>query len=61
MYVYTLTYLNRVINNFEEVIRIMLKEKFEDVRKFDHLMGPAMRESYWQPEDYRDYGDYYSA
>jgi hypothetical protein len=21
-------------------------------------MGPALREGYWQPEDYNDYGDH---
>lgn len=52
--------LETSITNLKEVIRIMLRDKFEDARKFDHLMGPAMRESYWQPEDYRDYGDFYS-
>lgn len=52
--------LETSITNLKEVIRQMLKDKFADTRKFDHLMGPAMRESYWQPEDYHDYGDYYS-
>ena len=52
--------LETSITNLKEVIRAMLKDKFTDTRKFDHLMGPAMRESYWQPEDYHDYGDYYS-
>ena len=52
--------LETSIVNLKEVIRAMLKDKFADTRKFDHLMGPAMRESYWQPEDYHDYGDYYS-
>jgi len=23
-------------------------------------MGPALREGYWQPEDYNDYGDKYN-
>lgn len=52
--------LEKSIDNLKEVIRIMLKDKFEETRKFDHLMGPALRESYWQPEDYHDYGDFYS-
>jgi len=25
------------------------------------MMGPALREGYWQPEDYEDYGDKYIA
>lgn len=52
--------LENSITNLKEVIQIMLHDKFEDTRKFDHAMGPALRESYWQPEDYHDYGDFYS-
>jgi len=24
--------------------------------RFERQMGPALREGYWQPEDYTDYG-----
>ena len=27
---------------------------------FEKMMGAALRESYWQPDDFRDYGDSYS-
>jgi len=23
------------------------------------MMGPAIREGFWQPDDYKDYGDVY--
>ena len=29
-------------------------------RQFEQLMGPALREGYWQPEEYNNYGDVYS-
>lgn len=31
------------------------KEKL--ISKFERMMGPALREGYWQPENYHDYGD----
>lgn len=33
------------------------KEKL--ISKFERMMGPALREGYWQPENYHDYGDLY--
>lgn len=34
-----------------------LNKKNAIIRKFEHMMGAALRESYWQPEDeYQDYG-----
>ena len=36
-----------------------LQEKQEAILQFDRLMGPALREGYWQPDDYNDYGDKY--
>ena len=32
-------------------------EKKELTRKFNEMMGPALREGYWQPESYNDYGE----
>lgn len=37
----------------------LLKEKKRLINYFEQLMGPALREGYWQPEDYSDYGDKY--
>ena len=34
----------------------LLEEKQTLVKDFEHIMGPALREGYWQPDDYQDYG-----
>ena len=34
-----------------------LLEKQEAIRAFERMMGPALREGYWQPDDYTDYGN----
>lgn len=36
-----------------------LRQKKEYISAFEKMMGPAIRESYWQPDDYHDYGDNY--
>lgn len=36
-----------------------LNKKREYINEFNKMMGPALREGYWQPEDYNDYGDRY--
>ena len=38
---------------------IYSKQKEKTVNAFERMMGPALREGYWQPEDYNDYGDVY--
>lgn len=48
------------IKALEVAVRLKLQAKFNEIQKFDHLMGPALRESYWQPENYQNYGDIYS-
>ena len=37
-----------------------LKRKAARFNSFEKMMGPAMREGYWQPDDYHDYGDVYN-
>ena len=34
-----------------------LAEQNKLIKYFENMMGPALREGYWQPEDYSDYGD----
>jgi len=34
-----------------------LEEKKKSRKEFERLMGPALREGYWSPEDYADFGD----
>lgn len=41
-------------------IQALKTQKEEAIQKFEYLMGPAIREGYWQPEDYSDYGDHLS-
>lgn len=38
----------------------LLKLKQDTIRDFNAMMGPALREGFWQPEDYTDYGDQYN-
>ena len=38
----------------------VIKEKEQLIKEFNAMMGPALREGYWQPEDYNDYGDQYN-
>lgn len=35
----------------------LLNEKEVVIDKFNRMMGPALREGYWQPDDIHDYGD----
>ena len=37
----------------------LLKQKQEYIIEFEKMMGPALREGYWQPEEYKDYGHQY--
>ena len=52
-------FLQTVIDQLEEQIRVRIKHKQDTIKEFDQIMGPALRESYWQPDDYQDYGDLY--
>ena len=53
--------LEAQIDALTEEIRLRLKEKHDAIKDFEAVMGPALRESYWQPEDYHNYGDTYTA
>ena len=45
------------IADLEEEIDNLLHNKDELITSFEHMMGPALREGYWNPENYNDYGD----
>ena len=45
------------LNNAEASVRRLMAEKAKAIEDFEHLMGPAIREGYWQPEDYSAYGE----
>ena len=56
----TLIHVMEVELEHDKVIEDILLKQLEDERKsFQLLMGAALREGYWQPEDYKDYGDRY--
>ena len=38
---------------------VYIKRKEDLISKFERMLGPALREGYWQPENYHDYGDLY--
>lgn len=46
-----------LLKSLQETLTNAIEAKNEEVAKFEHMMGAALRESYWQPEDeYNDYG-----
>lgn len=45
------------IQNTTDRINELLELKRQDILAFERMMGPALREGYWQPDDYLDYGD----
>ena len=48
-----------LLNKAEADKNELLEEKRKLIKKFERFMGPALREGYWQPEDYKDYGQLY--
>ena len=47
------------ITTYEAYYNTTLAAKKAALKSFEEMMGPALRESYWQPEDYTNYGDDY--
>lgn len=45
------------IEELENRQKELIAEKEEEIENFQRMMGPALREGYWQPDDYTDYGD----
>jgi len=41
-----------MINKYEVELNNYLDEKDLLLTRFERLMGPALREGYWQPEEY---------
>lgn len=52
--------LNIEIEANKALIETYITEKNQKIKDFEIMMGPALREGYWQPEDYADYGDRYT-
>ena len=49
--------INTHIIDDTAAIKAKILEKDEKIRAFEHMMGPALREGYWNPDDYNDYGE----
>lgn len=48
-----------IADTLTEELNSLISEKNQAVIEFERFMGPALREGYWQPEKYNDYGDAY--
>lgn len=54
-------YLESLLKQFSDELDVECDKKETIINKFEHMMGAALRESYWQPDDeYQDYGSNYS-
>ena len=53
----TLDDLNATLTAYLDQQAQILNAKKQEQSYFETLMGPALREGYWQPDDYHDYGD----
>ena len=50
----------KLLDDVRAEIEAITVEKNAAIKAFERLMGPALREGYWQPQDYNDYGDHQS-
>ena len=49
--------LNDSISAAETEYDTLLADKKKHIREFKEMLGPALREGYWSPEEYADYGE----
>ncbi len=47
---------DKELEAFQEEYNTLLAEKKALIIDFDGMMGPALKEGYWQDDDYKDYG-----
>lgn len=52
--------IKKIYENAEKQIESLRTKKAELILEFEHLMGSALREGYWNPENYNDYGNRYT-
>lgn len=52
--------IKKIYENAEKQIESLRTKKAELILEFEHLMGSALREGYWNPENYNDYGNKYT-
>lgn len=50
--------LNKKITDTSNSIDDLIYQKRVAIKEFEQLMGPALREGYWPPENYQDYGNH---
>ena len=55
----TLEQLKSLLDEKIDLIEQRTAKQKELRKEFEEMMGPALREGYWQPENYYDYGDKY--
>ena len=56
-YTAQVTKLEADIAATKQSINNLLEEKAILLKEFERMMGPALREGYWTPEDYQNYGE----
>lgn len=56
----TLRKLNNRITNTTNALNTALAQKEKLLLNFEKMMGSALREGYWNPENYTDYGNSYT-
>lgn len=54
-----ITRIEAEIETIQAAINSAVADKEKKVKAFERMMGPALREGYWQPEDYNDYGEHH--
>ena len=52
--------IKKIYENAEKQIESLRTKKAKLILEFEHLMGSALREGYWNPENYNDYGNKYT-
>ena len=51
------TGLYKTLYMINDTVNMYIEEKENLIQDFEHMMGPALREGYWDAEDYTNYGD----
>ena len=54
-----ITRIEAEIETIQAAINSAIADKEKKIKAFERMMGPALREGYWQPEDYNDYGEHH--
>ena len=52
--------IQQIYDNANTKIQTISEQKKKLIVEFEEMMGPALREGYWNPENYNEYGNRYS-